>query len=252
MDDHFIDPVSRRKRWCSRYEDTNTPKWTNSRGQFMNATDTPCLLGFGNHSVGLLWEIKMGWKAEPTVPSHIQDIYNRGHTDEPVLVQDLLQTLPASRYTCFPVGRCISMEDKRVAATPDRLLWDHKQMEWIGVECKSRQSYNPARIPTLANYVQMQQQMWCAGTKTTLYICNNLADGPQAAVHCLVVFCPRAWSYIYNEIVRFFDHMYGQIRPGRNSTGEHRDNLLKWYHDTVFYRTGENQFTPVTAIPSDK
>ncbi len=252
MDDYFIDATARRRRWCARYEDTNTAAWMGGRDLYMNATDTPCLLGFGSYSVGMLYDIKMGFKPKPTVPGHIQEMFDRGHTDEPILVNDLLVTLPASRYTCFPIGRCISTHDKRIAATPDRLLWDHKYMEWCGVECKSRQSYNPARIPTLQNYVQIQQQMWCAGTRKTFYICNNLADGPGAAVHCVVLFNKEAWDYIYEVIEEFFEAMDARIRPGRNQTDVHRENLLPCYYRSVFYRKSDGNYQSVVTTPSDK
>ncbi len=251
-DDLFLDVTRRRQRWCERYQDSNTLAWTHTRDLYMNATDTPSILGFGSHSAGMLWDIKKGFKPKPIVPAHIQEIFDRGHADEPLLVEELLRTLPAERYTCFPVGRCISTRDKRIAATPDRLLWDHRRMEWYGIECKSRQNYNQARIPTLANYVQMQQQMWCADTRKTFYICNNVVDGPAAAVHCVVMFYPDAWAYIYNEIDDFFEMMLDEVRPGRNQTDVHRDEMLHHYSKSVFYRTAEGQYLRVTSIPSDK
>jgi predicted phage-related endonuclease len=249
----FEDDAAIMRRWCVRYQTTNTEAWLAGREKYINATETPCLLGVGHHSMNMLWHIKLGLRTEAPPPPHIQEILDRGHEDEPHLVMDLLVTLPKERYTCFPVGRCISESDPRVAATPDRLLWDHRRMEWYGIECKSRQNYNSARIPTLCNYVQIMQQMFCAGTKKTFYICNNLVEGPQKAVHCVIMFDQEAWNYIYAQIKRFMNFMDERAAPPtRNCTGVHRDALLEYYARSVFYRLSEGRYQLVTDIPADK
>jgi hypothetical protein len=159
----------------------------------------------------------------------------KGQEDEPKLVELLVNRLdPAEGFICLPCGTFTYWPDWRIGASPDRRLWWSRTSSWVLVECKSRQMLNEPRIPTLANWVQMQVQMACAGTHVCYYVCANARE-PDAGdpVYAQVSFHTTAWNdYMYPALKEFCESVQKKIEPPVRMKLD-TDRIAQFYEQSV-------------------
>lgn len=226
-----------------RYEPPNTYKWEEERVHFVGASDMPAIVGYGQgKSRYSLWRQVVQGEREQ-VSTYVEWLRIRGHEDEPELVAQLSaflrERLPHAPHTMFRAGRYVSLDDPFIAATPDRRLWMHNC--FYDVECKSRQDERRARIPTMAQWLQMQQQLACTGAPSCWYICNNVRlDPPEPPVVCEIAPRPLFWKqHIYPMLCEFRQMVWDERSPPKTQR-KNRPLFEQEYKQSVrCARTGE-------------
>jgi hypothetical protein len=241
-----------------RYLDQGSPEWQNTRSEYLSASEIGAVIAPAyTHDTALtLWKRKTGQPVKP--PSDFQQrLFDEGHAQEETICQLALCALfngnGQPRATAFPAGRYLYENDHRFAASPDRMIWLHDQQAWTCLEVKSRQFGNPARLPTMAHYFQMQMQLACTKLPWMIFACANLSTDPVDMVLCRVKFDANVWATLYELGVVFWDKFIAPKNPpprGYRSAADGPLEFLRCYVRHVKqYDFATGNFIP---IPFDR
>jgi hypothetical protein len=225
---------------AARYTPQGTEEWKENRRTLflLTASEAANVLWPGcSPSRYALWAIKTGRTGEPSIPPHVQELFDAGHRDEPTLVEQFrAQFYPGEVHE---TGTYAVPGMEYVGASADRLLEDGRI-----AEVKSRQEDRSARLPTIEQWCQVQVQLRAYQTDACAYICGNVKHDQKELVIAWVRRSEEAWQDWMEPGLREFCHSVVHEQPPSRvykMSPDLRRRCAQWYEQTVY------QVKPVQA-----